>query len=78
MNIKVDITPEIQRRVSAIVARTGLSESQIISEALEHGRSLEWQERFAEKVARGIEAADRGDFAVEADIERVRNKHRSK
>ena len=76
MNIKVDITPEMQRRVAAVAERTGLSESQIVAEALEHGRSLEWQECFAEKVAKGIEAADRGEFASEADIERVRNKHR--
>lgn len=76
MNIKVDMTPEMQRRVAEIAGRTGLSESQIIAEALEHGRSLDWQERFAEKVARGIEAADRGEFASPADIERVRSKYR--
>jgi predicted transcriptional regulator len=67
----------MQRRVAAIAEQTGLSESQIVAEALEHGRSLDWQERFAEKVARGVEAADRGEFASTADIERVRNKHRA-
>ena len=77
MNIKVDITPEMQRRVAAVAARPGLSESQIVAEALEHGRSLDWQERFAEKVSRGIEAADKGEFASAADVERVRNKYRS-
>lgn len=76
MNIKVDITPEMQRRVSEIAARTGLSESQIIAEALELGRSLDWQERFVERVNRGIEAADRGEFASRADIERIRSKYR--
>lgn len=76
MNIKVDITPETQRRVAAVAKRTGLSESQIVAEALEYGRSLDWQERFAEKVKSGIEAADRGDFASEVDIERVRKKYR--
>jgi len=76
MNIKVDIKPEMQRRVTAIAQRTGLSESQIIAEALEHGRSLDWQERFAEKVGRGIAAADRGEFASQAEIERVRSKYR--
>lgn len=77
MNIKVDIAPEVQRRVAAVAARTGLSESQIVAEALELGRSLEWQERFAEKIAKGIEAADRGEFADAADIAHVRNKYRS-
>ena len=76
MNIKVDISSEMQRRVAAIAERTGLSESQIVAEALEHGRSLDWQERFAKKVARGIAAADRGEFASQADIERVRAKYR--
>ena len=76
MNIKVDINPEMQRRVAAIAEQTGLSESQIIAEALEHGRSLDWQERFAEKVVRGIEAADRGEFASPTDIERLRSKYR--
>ncbi len=76
MNIKVDITPEMQRRVAEIAQRTGLSESEIIAEALEHGRSLDWQERFAEKITRGLEAADRGEFASEADIARVRGKYR--
>ncbi len=76
MNIKVDITPDMQRRVAAIARRTGLTESQIVADALEHGHSLEWQERFAEKIARGIEAADHGEFATRADIDRVRHKHR--
>lgn len=76
MNIKVEITPEMQRRVAAIAERTGLSESQIVAEALEHGHSLEWQERFADKIASGLAAADRGAFASAADIERVRSKYR--
>jgi predicted transcriptional regulator len=77
MNIKVDMPPEMQRRVAAIAERTGLSQSQIVAEALEHGRSLEWQERFAEKVARGLEAADKGEFASTAEIDRVRNNYGS-
>lgn len=75
MNIRVDINPEMQRRVAAIAEQTGLSDSQIIAEALEHGRSLDWQECFAEKVARGIEAADRGEFASPTDID-LRSKYR--
>ena len=76
MNIKVEMIPEMQRRVAEIAGRTGLSESQIIAEALEHGRSLDWQDRFAEKMSRGIEAADRSEFASPADMERVRRKYR--
>lgn len=76
MNIEVEIKADTRRRVAAIAKRTGLSESEIIAEALEHGHSLEWQERFADKVAAGIKAADRGEFASEVDIERIRTKYR--
>lgn len=76
MNIEVEIKSDTRRRVAAIAKRTGLSESQIIAEALEHGHSLEWQERFADKIATGVKAADSGAFASEADIERVRGKYR--
>jgi predicted transcriptional regulator len=76
MNIEVEIKSDTRRRVAAIAKRTGLSESQIIAEALEQGHSLEWQERFADKVAVGLKAADSGEFASEADIERVRSKYR--
>lgn len=76
MNIEVEIKADTRRRVAAIAKRTGLSESQIIAEALEHGHSLEWQERFADKVAAGLKAADSGEFASQADIERVRSKYR--
>ena len=77
MNIKLDMTPEMQRRVEAVAELTGLSQSEIVAEALEHGRSLDWQERFVEHVARGLAAADRGEFASVADVERVRGKYRA-
>lgn len=76
MTIKVDITPEMQRRVTNIAQKSGLSETQVIIDALEHGHSLDWQESFHEKIRQGIAAADRGDFATEAEIDRVRQKYR--
>ena len=76
MNIEVDIKADTRRRVAAIAKRTGLSESEIVAEALEHGHSLEWQERFADKIAAGLQAADSGEFASDADVERVRSKYR--
>ena len=66
----------MQRRVAAIAERSGRSVSEIIADALENGHSLEWQERFTEKIRSGIAAADRGEFADVADLERVRSKHR--
>lgn len=77
MTVELDISPELKARVDALVARTSLTASQVIADALENGHSLEWQEQFLEKVGAGIAAADRGAFARAEDIERVRNKYRS-
>lgn len=76
MNIKVDMTPAMKQRMAAVAELTGLSEAQIITDALENGHSLDWQIRFARKVAEGAEAADRGEFASASDVDRVRNKYR--
>lgn len=76
MTTQLEITPELRARVDAIAARLGRSASEVVADALENGHSLEWQERFLDKVAAGIAAADRGEFASGADIERVRNKYR--
>jgi predicted transcriptional regulator len=76
MTVEVEVTPELQARIDAIAARSCMSRSQIIADALQYGRSLRWQERFLDKVAAGIAAADRGEFATTADIERVLSKYR--
>lgn len=74
--MELEITPELQARIDAIAARSSLSASEIITDALENGHSLEWQEQFLDKVAKGIAAADSGEFAGPADLERLRNKYR--
>ena len=66
----------LQDRVTAIVARSNLSASDVIADALENGHSIEWQERFVEKVAAGIAAADRAEFASDPAIKGVLNKYR--
>jgi predicted transcriptional regulator len=48
----------------------------VIADALENGHSLEWQERFLEKVAAGTADADRANFATEADLAGIVNKYR--
>lgn len=77
MTIELEISPELQARIDAIAARSSLSAAEVIADALENGHSLEWQERFLDKVAEGIAAADRGQFASPDDINRVLNKYRS-
>lgn len=74
---KLEISPELRARLDAVAARSGLSLSEVVADALENGHSLEWQERFLDKVIRGIDAADRGEFASADEIERVRNKYRA-
>jgi predicted transcriptional regulator len=76
MTWTIDIEESLKARVDAIAARTNMSADQVIADALENGHSLEWQEQFLEKVARGIEAADRGDFASDAEVAAVVAKYR--
>nr|WP_314258223.1 transcriptional regulator [uncultured Devosia sp.] len=76
MNVTLDISDELQARVEAIAQRSGLSASQVIADALDKGHSLDWQEQFLDKVAAGMEAAERGDFAGDDEIAQVLNKYR--
>lgn len=76
MASKIDIEPELRKRVDAIAARSNLTAAEVVADALQNGHSLDWQEQFLDKVAQGIAAADRGEFASAADIEQVRNKYR--
>jgi predicted transcriptional regulator len=76
MTITLDIPDELKARIDAIAARSSLSAAEVVADALENGHSIEWQERFLDKVAQGIDAADRNEFASPADLARVVNKYR--
>jgi predicted transcriptional regulator len=76
MTITLEISDDLEARVDAIAARSSLSPSEVIADALENGHSLDWQERFLDKVATGLAEADRGDFASDADLDRIVNKYR--
>lgn len=76
MTVTLDIPENLKARIDSIAARSSLSVSEVIADALENGHSLEWQERFLDKVAEGIAAADRGEFASDADMARIVNKYR--
>ena len=65
----------LRARVEAIAARSSLSPSEVIADALENGHSLDWQERFLDKAHAGIAAADRGDFASPVDIARTLHRY---
>jgi predicted transcriptional regulator len=70
-----NISLDLSRRVDALVARSSLSRSRIIEEALSHGRSLAWQEKWIAGVEEGLRAADRGEFATQEEIAAVLNKY---
>lgn len=76
MTLTIDIPEELKARVDAIAARSSLSAAEIIADALQNGHSLEWQERFLDKVAAGTAAADRGEFATDDEVDLVVNKYR--
>lgn len=70
-----NISEDLSRRIDALAARSSLTRGQIIEEALSHGRSLAWHEKWVAGVQDGIEAADRGDFATDEEIAAVLNKY---
>ena len=76
MTLTLEISDELKALVVAIAARSSLSASEVIADALKNGHSLEWQERFLEKVDEGLRAADRGEFASAAEVAAVANKYR--
>jgi len=75
MSDKNGISEDLSRRIDKLTARSALTRQQIIEDALSHGRSLAWQEKWIEGVQDGIEEADRGDFATAEDIAAVLNKY---
>lgn len=76
MESTVAIPNDLKDRVEALSAKTTMSPAEIVRQALEEGRSLEWQEEWLRKVEEGKAAADRGEFATQEQIDRVLNKYR--
>lgn len=75
MKNSIEISEDLNRRIDMLASRSTLTRDQIIEDALSHGRSLAWQEKWIAGVQAGIEAADRGDFANEEEIAAVLNKY---
>lgn len=76
MSTEMKLPDHLRVRVETIAARSNLSPTEVLTDALENGHSLDWQEALLEKVAQRETAADAGDFASHEDIDRVMNKYR--
>ena len=77
MESTVAIPTDLKDRVEALSAKTTMSPAEIVRQALEEGRSLDWQERWIAGIEEGLAQADRGEFASPEEIERVLNKYRT-
>lgn len=75
MNNMDSISDDLSRRIDALAARSSLTRGQIIEDALAHGRSLAWHEKWVAGVQEGIAEADRGEFASEEEIASVLAKY---
>lgn len=55
--------------------RSNSTPSRIIEDALSHGRSLAWQEKWTSGVRAGLAEAEAGEFVTEEEINVVLNKY---
>ncbi|MGF9692289.1 ribbon-helix-helix protein, CopG family [Rhizobium sp. 0TCS1.26] len=75
MKHQVELSEGLSRRVDRLAERTTLTRSQIIEDALSHGRSLAWQEKWVAGVQAGLDDAEAGNFASEEEIAAVLTKY---
>jgi predicted transcriptional regulator len=75
MKNEIEISEDLSRRLDLLAERSRLTREQIIEDALSHGRSLAWQEKWIAGVHAGIEDADKGNFATDEEIAAVLNKY---
>ncbi|WJR67729.1 ribbon-helix-helix protein, CopG family [Neorhizobium sp. CSC1952] len=75
MKNNAEISEDLSRRIDQLAARSRLTRGQIIEDALAHGRSLAWQEKWIAGVETGLAEAEKGDFATEEEIAAILNKY---
>ena len=75
MDNKDGLSEDLSRRIDALAARSSLTRSQIIEDALARGRSLAWHEKWVAGVQDGLDEANRGEFASEEEIASVLAKY---
>lgn len=71
MKRSTELSEDLNRRIDLLAERTNLSRRQIIEDALEHGHSLAWQEKWVAGVQAGLRDADKGEFASDEEVTEV-------
>ncbi len=67
--MEVDLTPDLEARLTRRAAEQGRDARSLVREALE--RFLDYDEWFAREVEKGLAAADRGELSEHADIGKI-------
>ena len=75
MKNSIDISEDISYRLDQLAARSSRTRGEIVEDALAHGRSLAWQERWMAGIEAGLAEAEKGDFVAEQEIAAVLNKY---
>ena len=75
MKSTIQLSDDIDRRIDLVAAKSRLTRSQIVEEALTHGRSIAWQEQWITGVREGLDDAHKGNFASEEEIAEVLNRY---
>lgn len=77
MKNMINLSDDISQRIDRLAERTRMTREQIIEDALTHGRSLAWQEKWIAGVQAGIEDADSSNFVTEDEIALVLSRYES-
>ena len=74
MTTQKDIPQELSERAAALATKSGRSANEIINRALSSGLDA-WEREF-DLIQKAAEQCERGEYASEEDIRRIRNKYR--
>lgn len=66
MKNNVEISEDLNRRIEMLTSRSTLTRDQIIEDALSHGRSLAWQEKWIA----GIQAGSRPPIVATSEMKK--------
>ncbi|AVH44628.1 CopG family ribbon-helix-helix protein [Agrobacterium tumefaciens] len=75
MKSTIELPDDLKHRLDILAERSNSTPSRIIEDALSHGRSLAWQEKWTSGVRAGLAEADAGEFVTAEEIGVVLSKY---